>query len=379
MNEHYLSFLRWCLQPSDSRDTSAIDGDLGAMDWQGLFEFAKRQSISGIISRALIEDGNRLTELRSFSGNQPERRLLIQFMAAETIAERRNRMMNEHCVKITDLFRRAGYRSCILKGQGNTLLYPYPWNRMAGDIDLWVDGPRWDVFRLVRRQFPDAPFKCQHIEYPLWEKAPVEVHFYPMYLECPWHNRVLKRFFREQREQQFAHLVTLPGTTEPVAVPTPFFNAIYQLTHINVHVLIEGIGLRQFIDYYYVLRHLPHERHEEVRQWLGRMGLTNLARATMYIVHDVLGLPDAYLYLPPDDRRGRRLMRDIEIGGNFGKYDERMGHIGEGFWHRQVRKLIKNGSFVRDYPAEELSEPFFRIWHWTWRQWYQAKWKLSGK
>ena len=36
-------------------------------------------------------------------------------------------------------------------------------------------------------------------------------------------------------------------------IPTVEFNIIFQLTHIYSHLMNEGIGLRQLVDYYYVL------------------------------------------------------------------------------------------------------------------------------
>mgnify|MGYP004696135031 FL=1 len=38
-----------------------------------------------------------------------------------------------------------------------------------------------------------------------------------------------------------------------IAIPTTAFNVIYQLTHLYHHFFDEGIGMRQIIDYYYVV------------------------------------------------------------------------------------------------------------------------------
>ena len=69
------------------------------------------------------------------------------------------------------------------------------------------------------------------------------------------------------------------------------------------------------------------------------------------------------------------LLKEIEMGGNFGFYDPRKPQ-NEGFWHLQFRKILQHSSFIIDYPSEELSEPFFRFFHYCWRVWYQLKWKL---
>ena len=43
------------------------------------------------------------------------------------------------------------------------------------------------------------------------------------------------------------------GEQGEIAIPTVEFNLIFQLTHIYAHLMNEGIGLRQLLDYYYVL------------------------------------------------------------------------------------------------------------------------------
>ncbi len=65
------------------------------------------------------------------------------------------------------------------------------------------------------------------------------------------YNRRLQHWFTRMAAEQFANEVTIGG--RPVAVPTPVFNAVYQLTHIYNHLFYEGIGLRQLLDYHYVM------------------------------------------------------------------------------------------------------------------------------
>ena len=55
-----------------------------------------------------------------------------------------------------------------------------------------------------------------------------------------------------EKEEQFSHRVML-GEQGEIAIPTVEFNLIFQLTHIFSHLMNEGIGLRQLVDYYYVL------------------------------------------------------------------------------------------------------------------------------
>ncbi len=78
------------------------------------------------------------------------------------------------------------------------------------------------------------------------------MHYRPSFLLCFWHNRKLQKYYWMEKEEQFSHRVML-GEQGEIAIPTVEFNIIFQLTHIYAHLMNEGIGLRQLVDYYYVL------------------------------------------------------------------------------------------------------------------------------
>ncbi len=382
--DDYLDFLKYCLD-TENRQVPAC---AATINWDELLVFARKQSIVGIFwdgIRNVFKQAelHRDEELMArILENKINEKQTLDWMAKVKGIQLRNEKVNAFAAKATSNFALEGFRTCILKGQSNALRYPDPSLRSCGDIDIWTEGGRWKAFCYVRRMFPKAKFKCQHIEFPVKAKIPVEVHFYPMYLENLWCNRKLQKFFKQQADEQFSNWKQLPGNAGKICTPTPFFDAIYQLTHINVHILIEGIGLRQFIDYYYVLRYLPKEKHEEVRQLLKSMNLTKLAAATTWIVKEVLGLPEEYCYIQPDERRGKHLMMEIERGGNFGKFNDEKPKNKNAlvqFWQVQMWKLGRNARYAIDYPSEELSEPIFRIIHWIWRQWYQMKWLVAKK
>ena len=80
-----------------------------------------------------------------------------------------------------------------------------------------------------------------------------------------------------------------------------------------------------------------------VQRELMYLGLWKFARAVMYVLHEALGLSEEKMIAPMDEKRGKLLLAEILNGGNFGQH------------------------FVRFYPAEALSEPIFRTWHFFWR------------
>ena len=196
----------------------------------------------------------------------------------------------------------------------------------------------------------------------------VEVHYRPSFLFCFRHDSRLQKYYNRVEEEQFSHKVMLEGYGE-LAVPTAEFNIIFQLTHIFTHLMNEGIGLRQLLDYYYVLVKSDEGRVKNLaalQKELKHLGLWKFAGAVMYVLHEVLGLSEEKMIAPMDEKRGKMLLAEILNGGNFGQYDERYGFGHSSFGHN-IQRLCRDLRLMRYYPAEALSEPIFRTWHFFWR------------
>ena len=181
-----------------------------------------------------------------------EKELLLQWMAESQMLVKANVRLNDAAIQVSEWFRKKGFRTCILKGQGNALMYPNPYSRTPGDIDIWVEGEDKRVISFVRSISPHEKACYHHIEFPSYKGVEVEVHYRPSFLLCFWHDRKLQKYYERVKEEQFSHRVML-GEQGEIAIPTVEFNLIFQLTHIFSHLMNEGIGLRQLVDYYYVL------------------------------------------------------------------------------------------------------------------------------
>ena len=105
-----------------------------------------------------------------------------------------------------------------------------------------------------------------------------------------------------------------------------------------------------------------------VQKELKHLGLWKFAGAVMYVLHKALGLPEEKMIAPMDEKRGKLLLAEILNGGNFGKHFTKYGHFTQqGMAKKYFLKIWRNMHFVRYYPAEALSEPIFRTWHFFWR------------
>jgi hypothetical protein len=372
----YFDLIRYSLNPKDE-----MLKDVAKMDWEGFFQFADEQGILGLTAdgRRLMADG---TGMRDADGFIDELTFEWGFVAQQI--EEKNKAVNAAAVKLLKSLREKGFDGCILKGQGNSLLYPKPYRRTPGDIDVWVredgrckkeDGrcKREDVrrvIRLVKERNPEAKARYHHIDGGEIEGIEVEAHYRPSFMNNPIHNSRLQKWFEKNADEQFSHCVELPDGAGEICVPTEDFNRIFQLSHIFRHLLHEGIGLRQIIDYYYLLRQSNDKRQNnrltEIKETLRYLGLWKIAGALMWVLGEVLGLEEKYLIAPKDERLGKVLLSDILNGGNFGQYD--IDNIkADNKLKKNWQRLRRDFRMMRYFPSECLWEPVFRWYHFFWR------------
>ena len=355
-------FLMYSL--GDKVDMSMV---VANMDWRQLYTFASKQAILGICFDGIERLGNEYpNELKQ---NPIGKDLLMTWMGAAQQIRRQNMKVNVVANKLYSMLREDGFRCSILKGQGNALMYPNEYSRNPGDIDVWVNASREEITEYVKCHFKlEDDIRFHHLETTM-DGVPVELHFFPCSMNNPLYHVRLQKWFKRNEELQCSNVVSLPDGIGEIAIPTTAFNVIYQLAHLYHHFFDEGIGMRQIIDYYYVVNNdellvirdtLPRE--------LKHLGLWNFAGAVMYVLHETLGLSEEKMIAPMDGRRGKLLLTEILNGGNFGQHFTKYG----GFTHQSMGKkyflkIWRNMHFVRYYPAEALSEPIFRTWHFFWR------------
>ena len=406
-----------------------LDGRKGSFDWDACYQFAKRQTLVGV----LFDGIQRLPKELA-----PARPLLLRWLSDSESIRRRNMRMDRASAYIYNKVCAAGFRCCILKGQGNALLYPHPSSRIPGDVDVWVMANREELrhiaLSLTEGDGSSLLESLNHIGLTV-HGVSVELHSTPALLNSPLHNSRLQRWLKRNADLQCSNRIALPNNAGEVAVSTLSFNIIYQLCHLFHHCFYEGVGLRQIVDYYFVLKNTDFSGNTDegagntdrdevflntdftdftdrfsgntdegcfllntdcadfldsssgglgevdsggalvaLQEELKWLGLWEFAGAVMYVLREVMGLDEKMMICAPDERRGRLLLEEIMAGGNFGHYDTR-NHFGQGaLWHN-IQRFRRDWRMLRFYPSEALSEPLFRVCHFLWR-WKQ---KHTGK
>ena len=365
----FFAFLKYCL--GSKEDMSKV---IAGMDWRKLYSFASRQAILGLCFDGIERLGKEYPE--ELRLNPIGRELLMSWMGKAQQICRQNMKVNVVASKLYSMLRENGFRCCILKGQGNALMYPNAYSRNPGDIDVWVNVSREEITEYAKKYFEiGEDIRYHHLETSL-DGVPVELHFFPCIMNNPVYNARLQKWFKRNEDLQCSNVVSLPDGIGEIAIPTTAFNVVYQLTHLYHHFFDEGIGMRQIIDYYYVVISdyllVINDESLGIRDTLQRelkhLGLWKFARAVMYVLHETLGLSEEKMIAPMDEKRGKLLLAEILNGGNFGKHFTKYGNFTQqGMAKKYFLKIWRNMHFVRYYPAEALCEPIFRTWHFFWR------------
>ena len=239
-------FLIYCLGKKE--DMSMV---IAGMNWQQLYSFASKQALLGLCFDGIERLGKEYPE--ELKQNPIGRELLMTWMGKAQQIHRQNMKVNAVAGKLFAMLREDGMRCCILKGQGNALMYPNPYSRTPGDIDVWIDASRERIMEYTQKKFElGDDIRLQHLETSL-DGVPVELHFFPCSMNNILYHARLQKWFRRNADLQCSNIVSLPDGAGDVAVPTTAFNVVYQLTHLYHHFFDEGVGMRQIIDYYHVV------------------------------------------------------------------------------------------------------------------------------
>lgn len=341
-------------------------------EWRELFDLAEKQTLTGVAFYAI----ERLPQEQ-----RPPKALLLKWYLATERIKNLNAEMDAKAVKVANRFLKDGFQSVILKGQGIATLYPDACYRTPGDIDIWLEGGREQVQEYLRGIAPECKVVYHHADFLPIDGTEIEVHFTPSWMNSYCTNKTLQRYFRQYAATAFnkKEYVTISddGTLYYNRLPMPSlaFNRVFILVHIYRHLFNEGIGLRQLMDYYYVLNQgFTEEDRSETLKVLASLKMLRFAGAVMYVLQKVFGMDDKYLLLPPDEKEGRFLLNEIMLAGNFGHYDKRIKRVAnESALHVFLRRTIRNLRFIRSYPSEVLWAPLFKIWHYFMRM----KWNGS--
>ena len=243
--------------------------------------------------------------------------------------------------------------------------------RQSGDIDVWVDTDEEGALRWVKKYQRVLDFDYKHVHLDVLEGTSVEVHYRPSTSRVPWYMKRVEHFTREKA--CWTNAVALGDGM--VNVPSLEFNLVFILQHIFGHLFAEEMTLKQYLDYYFVLKQ-AHEKGADVQEayrWMQRMGMGSFARATMWLLREVFGMPEEWMICEADADEGRFLLDRVMAKEQKAK----SGEHGSVRWHLSVfwAQQSKNLPLLTHYPLEVLFSPIWLARHFFWKR----IWKMKHK
>lgn len=323
-------------------------------EWKQLYDIAKKQSLVGICFAAV----QRLPE-----DTRPPEMLYLTWMGMAAKIQQKNEQMNVRTKEALYFFREKGFPCQVLKGQGIAKLYgDLSGLRQSGDIDVWAAGGREKIYQLSRvvlGKITGANY--HHIHFPMWEDPEIELHIYPSFLSSPYRNWQLHKFCKLNEPKD-----------DGQEFPSATFNLVFIMLHCYRHLCGHGVGMRQVMDYYFVLRTVPKVSEvsngsmAETMKWVKRLGMSRFAPALMWVMKEVFGLEDEYLLCESDEKEGRFLLNEIMNTGNMGHGETRFQWGQKSALGRFVAAQKRNLHLMTHYPHEVLWSPLFNIWRFFW-------------
>lgn len=336
-------------------------------NWETIFNQAGSQAILGI----MLDGLERLPQ-----DQLPPKSLKLRWIGLVQNIEQRNMHLNNAVINLCHYTESKGIHIIVFKGQTLAALYPMPLLRQSGDIDYYVQREDWHIAVDDLEQRNRCGTITNYIDYTTekdiqYESGDIayEMHKTMVSLASPSHRRYWDTVVMPDI---ISHpwTVSINGYEVPTLAPT--YNILYVFVHIFEHLILDGIGLRQFCDLFYLLKTYDLSKADCIilKTHLDGLGLSSAFTKVCAVLIDYLGLPEKYVPIPVTERdhnEGKALMKNIICRGNFGhnvSYRSKsetfhgIEHLG--------RVLAQSFKFVSFAPSEVL-----------WRVPYMFQWRCK--
>lgn len=350
-----------------------------AREWELLFKTARKQSLLGVCFCGVngLDENGQLVYLSE--------ELKMQWIGLALQIKRRNEFIDVRCLELTKMLNRDGYKCCLLKGQAFAYLYPAPLNqyRQPGDIDVWLLSDSDVAIAWARKTGKLHYYDYHHADISIFPETEVELHYRPSISRNLIRNARLQKWFKGEGK---GHVVF--NETLGCNVPDDVFSVILALNHNYWHLLYEGVGLRQMMDLYFILKHVKEEERKTIGELIYYFSLDRFAAASAWVLwhlfdnenEDSIFISEHSPMPRPNERSGRFLLEEIMNAGNFGHHDTRLKDVNKGNKIRLMFQWMKhNFRLFRYYPADVLWTPIGTLRISLWRRFRYFKEKDLAK
>lgn len=336
---------------------SALWGDkikgkeLSSQAYAAIMALADKQTVTGLVCHALIENNVRLQKFDAVNTYAVQRDIATQ-----------NKVLTRELVALTTLFQQHGIHFVVVKGQVLSVKYACPEMRVPGDIDFYCNS----------ENFPKAlKAICQEWQVDIDDseyKESGHLTFAHNGVVFEMHDSLsrfssvrYRKYFDKWLEEAPTNGVVVNGVRVPVLEPT--LNLVYTFNHLWTHLVGLGVGIRQFCDMAVLLKERymqMGEQKDELSERLNELGLLRAFRVVEVILKDKLGLEDVFLPIPiseNDLKYEDKVLDVVYKRGNFGKYGRK--NVVRSGWRYYIEalgiKLKHYSQFFWLCPRENLA------------------------
>lgn len=346
-----------------------------AEEWNLLYLTAEKQAVLGVCFAGV----NSLPKELTLTMPMP---LKMKWLAVSARIQQRNELMNRRCIEVQKALQAEGLSPSILKGQGMTSLYKISDGesenlcyslgklRQSGDIDVWVPCGMESAMAFIIGKYGKVEYDYINAHVPMFNDVEVELHWRAGAVTNLLMNRRLQRWLerKETKKMMLAGKAILPDGGE-ITVPSIEFNLYYLMLHCYHHVFETGLGMRQLMDYYFLLRARNLNLCDNHIELFRNFGMQRFVCAVMWIMQEVFGLEKNRLLDEPNERDGRFILREIMDGGNFGHHEGRIRRFTKSKkWHSICSILQHNFHISMHYPLESFWSVVWIVYHFFWKK-----------
>ena len=258
-------------------------------EWKFLYLMAYRQTLLGVAYNAI----ERLPK-----ESQPPFLIALRWSRDAEAIRGKNILMNQEAAHYTQLFAEKGFRSAILKGQANARLYPDPFSRQPGDIDIWVPGG-YDKIKKLLQDIGIKDFKVHgpstlHLGFSSLNDIEIEVHTRPT-VKLAYKNKNFQNILLSELEKT-------EYTPEHFYVPSIKFALLMQMVHLREHILSNGLGFRHYMDYFILLKHSTQADRNYAWMQIKKIGMKRVCASIMWILEQIFNLSQDKMLCPPEKK-----------------------------------------------------------------------------
>jgi len=285
-------------------------------------ETGNQQTVFGLIADALVRNNVQTND-----------DCTMLAMAELMIHQRQAKNINRGVAELAALLNEAKIEYIVFKGQTIAALYPKPELRTAGDIDFYVPAKDFQRAKTLIQEQWNVDFSEEEIDKHLdFERN--EIRYEMHYRTETFGSKKHQRYFDQLIDNAVSHPSTIQIANTSVNVLPPTENLLLVFKHLFNHLLVEGVGLRQFCDLAILLnRHKEQIDASLLQRHLHKIGYWRAFKATESVLEQQLALPVESLPYETgkiDNYFGRKMTKEIFKRGNFGKFNRKENTEGKG-------------------------------------------------